>query len=125
MPRNGSGAPARRAQAALGTRAPMTIPERANQRWSLDFVSDSLADARRFRILTVVDDHTRECLGLVADTSLSGKRVARELDTIIALRGRPASIHAFMDQKMPTCIWPKSMCPQFHSSCMDDLPPSI
>ena len=77
---------------ALGTRAPMTIPERANQRWSLDFVSDSLADARRFRILTVVDDHTRECLGLVADTSLSGKRVARELDTIIALRGRPASI---------------------------------
>jgi putative transposase len=77
---------------ALGTRAPMTIPERANQSWSLDFVSDSLADARRFRILTVVDDHTRECLGLVADTSLSGKRVARELDTIIALRGRPASI---------------------------------
>ena len=77
---------------ALGTRAPMTIPERANQRWSLDFVSDSLADARRFRILAVVDDHTRECLGLVADTSLSGKRVARELDTIIALRGRPSSI---------------------------------
>jgi putative transposase len=77
---------------ALGTRAPMTIPERANQRWSLDFVSDSLADARRLRILAVVDDHTRECLGLVADTSLSGRRVVRELDTIIALRGRPASI---------------------------------
>jgi putative transposase len=77
---------------ALGTRAPMTIPERANQRWSLDFVSDSLVDSRRFRILTVVDDHTRECLGLVADTSLSGKRVARELDTIIAMRGLPASI---------------------------------
>jgi len=77
---------------ALGTRAPMTIPERANQRWSLDFVSDMLVDSRRFRILTIVDDHTRECLGLVADTSLSGLRVTRELDAIIAVRGRPMSI---------------------------------
>ncbi len=50
-----------------------------NQRWSLDFVSDQLTDGRRFRVLTVVDDCTRECLALVADTSLSGARVAREL----------------------------------------------
>ena len=59
---------------ALGTRAPMLIPEAPNQRWSLDFVSDALADSRRFRILTVVDDHTRECLALVADTSLAVMR---------------------------------------------------
>ena len=74
---------------ALGTRAPMLLPAGPNQRWSLDFVSDALNDGRRFRILCVVDDFTRECLGLVADTSLSGLRVARELDTIIAQRGKP------------------------------------
>jgi len=69
---------------ALGTRAPMTIPQGPNQRWSLDFASDTLSDGRRFRILAAVDDFTRECLCLVADTSLSGVRVARELDAIIA-----------------------------------------
>ena len=72
---------------ALGTRAPMTLPQGPNQRWSLDFVADTLTDGRRFRILVVVDDFTRECLCLVADTSLSGKRVARELTAIIARRG--------------------------------------
>lgn len=74
---------------ALGTRAPMVLPQGPNQRWSLDFLSDAMTDGRRFRILAVVDDFTRECLCLVADTSLSGSRVARELDAIIALRGRP------------------------------------
>jgi putative transposase len=77
---------------ALGTRAPMTLPQGANQRWSLDFVSDVLADARRFRVLVIVDDFTRECLALVVDTSISGRRVARELDTIIAARKRPLMI---------------------------------
>ena len=77
---------------ALGTRAPLAIPQGANQRWSLDFVSDAFTDSRRFRILAVVDDFTRECLCLVADTSLPGVRVARELDAIVAVRGRPASI---------------------------------
>ena len=69
---------------ALGTRAPLAIPQGANQRWSLDFLSDALTDGRRFRILAVVDDFTRECLALVADTSLPGLRVVRELDVIIA-----------------------------------------
>lgn len=55
---------------ALGTRAPMALPEGPNQRWSLDFVSDSLMCGRRFRILCVVDDFTSECLALVPDTSL-------------------------------------------------------
>ena len=77
---------------ALGTRAPMAIPQGPNQRWSMDFVSDVLADGRRFRVLAVVDDHTRECLALVADTSLSGARVVRELDAIIAARGRPLTM---------------------------------
>lgn len=77
---------------ALGTRRPMVLPNAANRRWSLDFVSDAFTDGRRFRVLAVVDDYTRECLALVADTSLSGRRVARELDGIIARRGRPQTI---------------------------------
>ena len=77
---------------ALGERRPMEAPVAANQRWSLDFVSDQMTDGRRFRILTVVDDCTRECLALVADTSLSGRRVARELDAIIAWRGAPGTM---------------------------------
>lgn len=77
---------------ALGTRAPMTIPQGPNQRWSLDFVSDALTDSRRFRILAIVDDFTRECLCLVADTSLPGGRVVRELDLLVARRGRPLTI---------------------------------
>lgn len=77
---------------ALGTRAPLTLPQGPNQRWSLDFVSDTLTDSRRFRILAVVDDFTRECIALVADTSLSGARVGRELDAVIARRGRPTMI---------------------------------
>jgi putative transposase len=75
---------------ALGTRAPLAIPQGPNQRWSLDFLSDAFAEGRRFRILAVVDDFTRECLALIADTSLPGLRVVRELETIIAERGRPA-----------------------------------
>ena len=77
---------------AMGTRRPIETPLVANQRWSLDFVSDQMTDGRRFRILTVIDNCTRECLALVADTSLSGRRVARELDAIIRQRGRPDTI---------------------------------
>ena len=78
---------------ALGTRSPIALPEAANQRWSLDFVSDALSSGRRFRVLAVVDDFTRECLGLAVDTSLSGLRVGRELDRIAERRGgRPTMI---------------------------------
>src|SRR5258708_38741482 len=70
----------------------MAIPQGPNQRWSLDFLSDTLADGRRFRILAIVDDFTRKCLVLVADTSLPGLRVARELDALIAMRSHPAMI---------------------------------
>lgn len=77
---------------ALGPRMPMAAALMANARWSLDFVHDQMTDGRRFRILGIVDDCTRECLGLIADTSIGGARVARELDCIIAWRGKPGSI---------------------------------
>ena len=54
---------------ALGTRAPMALPLARTERWSLDFVSDALVCGRRVRVLAVIDDYTRECLSLVADTS--------------------------------------------------------
>lgn len=77
---------------ALGTRAPMTVPQGADQRWSLDFVADALADGRRFRVLCVVDDFTREALATVVDTSISGARVVRELERLVAERRLPAMI---------------------------------
>ena len=77
---------------AIGTRAPMAIPQGMNQRWSIDFVADVLSDGRRFHILAVVDDFTRENLALVVDTSLSGVRVARELDRIVRERAAPCMI---------------------------------
>ena len=77
---------------ALGTRRPMVLPSQPNERWSLDFVSDAFTDGRRFRVLAIVDDYSRECLALVADTSLSGRRVTRELSAIMAQRGRPKTV---------------------------------
>ena len=73
---------------AIGTRAPILIEARANARWSLDFVHDQFACGRRFRVLNVVDDVTRECLAAIPDTSISGRRVARELTALIERRGR-------------------------------------
>ena len=55
-------------------------------------MSDAFFDGRRFRILAVVDDFSRECLALLADTSISSARVAREFDRIIPWRGRPQTI---------------------------------
>lgn len=77
---------------ARGTRAPMLVPQLPNERWSLDFVADQFIDGRRMRILVVVDDCSRECLALVPDTSISGIRVARELDRLVADRGKPKMI---------------------------------
>jgi putative transposase len=77
---------------ATGTRAPMAVPQGPNQRWSLDFVADALFWGRRFRVLAVVDDFTREALALIVDTSIGGARVVRELEALIARRGRPTTI---------------------------------
>ena len=86
---------------ALGTRRPMLVPKRPNERWSLDFVSDAFTDGRRFRVLAIVDDLSRECLALVADTSLSGLRVTRELTAIMARRGRPKTIVSELPMDAP------------------------
>ena len=77
---------------AVGTRAPAPVLAFPNQRWSLDFVHDQMASGRRFRVLNVVDDVTRECLAAVPDTSISGRRVVRELTELIARRGKPGMI---------------------------------
>ena len=77
---------------AVGARAPAPVLALPNQRWSLDFVHDQMATGRRFRILNIVDDVTRECLRAVLDTSISGKRVVRELGELVAERGAPRMI---------------------------------
>jgi transposase InsO family protein len=77
---------------AIGTGAPILIEARANARWSLDFVHDQFDCGGRFRVLNVVDDVTRECLAAIPDTSISGRRVVRELTALIERRGRPGMI---------------------------------
>ncbi|WP_145923318.1 IS3-like element ISSpma3 family transposase [Sphingopyxis macrogoltabida] len=77
---------------AIGARAPAPVLALPNQRWSLDFVHDQMASGRRFRVLNIVDDVTRECLRAVPDTSISGRRVVRELSDLIEERGRPGMI---------------------------------
>jgi putative transposase len=77
---------------AAGTRAPLLVDERPNMRWSVDFVHDQFGSGRRFRILNVIDDVTKECLAAIPDTSISGRRVARELTDLISRRGKPGLI---------------------------------
>lgn len=78
----------RRQRAASG-RLPLSAPTRATQGWSMDFMSDALASGRRFRVLTVVDDYTREALAIEVDTSLPGERVKRVLEKLTESRGQP------------------------------------
>ena len=73
---------------AVGARAPILVEAKANARWSLDFVHDQFACGRRFRILNVVDDATRECSAAIPDTSISGRRVARERTTLVSTARR-------------------------------------
>ena len=78
---------------ARGSRTPMPQAVKPGERWSLDFLSDTFGASRRFRILAVNDDCCRENLCLVADTSISGARVARELDALVRTYGKPACIY--------------------------------
>src|SRR5258708_17723157 len=89
---------------ALGTRAPMTLPNAINQRWSLDFVSDALSDGRRSRILCIVDELTRECLVTVVDTSLGGVRVVRELEQLGFERSTPRVIVSDNGTELTSCV---------------------
>ena len=60
-------------------RLPMPVPNAVNERWSMDFISDQLANGRRIRVLNIVDDFSRECVLQIVDFSISGQRLAREL----------------------------------------------
>ena len=82
----------RRRKRVAVPRTPLATPLAANERWSMDFVSDALADGRKFRSLTLVDDFTRECPVIEVDVSLSGARVAEVLDRVVARRGLPRGI---------------------------------
>ena len=77
---------------ARGRRTPIPLPLRPNQRWSPDFLSDTFGASGKFRIRAVNDDCCRETLGLIADTGISGARVARELTALIRIYGKPACI---------------------------------
>jgi putative transposase len=78
---------------AAGLRVPpQPAPTRPNERWSMDFMTDALCSGRRFRLLVVLDDRTRECLAIEVDTSLPGERVVAVLERLVAERGTPAVI---------------------------------
>jgi putative transposase len=102
---------------AVGTRAPILVEARPNARWSLDFVHDQFANGRRFRILNIVDDVTKECLGAIPETSISGRRVARELTAIVEQRGKPGIIVSDHDTEF-TCnamlAWSKDTVIEWH-----------
>jgi len=82
----------RRKRAALRRRVILVPAQKMNERWSMDFVGDSLADGRTFRTLNIVDDYTREAVAIVVDQSLPGERVVRELDEVVVERGAPGMI---------------------------------
>lgn len=82
----------RRRKRVAPARERLTPPTQRNEQWSIDFVSDALADGRRFRALTVVDAYTRECPAIEVDTSLPGGRVVRVLEQLVRDRGRPHRI---------------------------------
>jgi putative transposase len=73
-------------------RMPMFVPNRPNVRWSMDFVSDQLANGRRFRVLNVIDDFTREMVGQLTAFSISGRQVGRFLSELIETRGKPGQV---------------------------------
>lgn len=83
---------AKRSKRASHVRVPLPAPARPNQRWSMDFVSDRFCDGRWFRILTVVDQYTRECLCTYADPTQTGETVVEQMRRLVKLRGTPESI---------------------------------
>lgn len=87
--------------------------ERANQRWAMDFVSDTLAHGRPFRVLTIIDEYTRECLRIEADTSLPGMRVIRVLEQLADTRGLPEEIHVDHGPEF-VCRSVRSWCEKHH-----------
>jgi putative transposase len=82
----------RRRKGAAGARIVIPFPQRTNERWSMDFVTDSIITGRRFRALAIVDDYSRECPAIEVDTSLGGRRVVGVLEKLAEIRGLPEVI---------------------------------
>ena len=82
----------RRRKGSAGVRVILPVPQRINERWSMDFVTDSIVTGRRFRSLTIVDDFSRECPAIEVDTSLGGRRVVAVLERLAETRGLPEVI---------------------------------
>ena len=82
----------RRRKGATGIRVVMIPPEKRNERWSMDFVTDSIVNGRHFRALVIVDDYSRECPAIEVDTSLGGRRVVSVLEKLAESRGLPEVI---------------------------------
>lgn len=81
-----------RKQAARASRMPRLVATKPNRAWSMDFMSDTFADGRCFRLLNIIDDCTRESLVMLVSVSIPGRRVVRELERLAATRGLPRSI---------------------------------
>ena len=82
----------KRKKMAAQTRIVLPAPTRPNERWSMDFVTDSIVTGRRFRALVIVDDYSRECPAIEVDTSLGGIRVVYVLERLAETRGLPQVI---------------------------------
>lgn len=97
---------------------PLMVPSAPNQVWSIDFMSDSLTDGRKFRLLNVIDDFNRESLAVEVDTSLPSLRVIRVLDRLLTTRGKPANIRCdngpeFISHKLEQWCTEKKITLQF------------
>lgn len=88
----GLGVRRRRRKRVAVPRVPTVSATGPNERWAMDFMRDTLRGARAFRLLTVIDTYTRECLAIEVDSSLGGERVTAVLDRLVAARGKPRSI---------------------------------
>ena len=82
----------KRVRRAASERVPLTVASRVNEVWSMDFVSDSLANGRRIKCLTVADDFTHECVDIAVDYGISGQYVTRLLDRAAIFRGYPEAV---------------------------------
>jgi putative transposase len=82
----------RRRKKLIRPRVPMPVPNAPNERWSMDFVHGQLADGRRFRVLCIVDDYSRVCVGQLIDLSISGARMVRFLRQLAQTRGLPKTL---------------------------------
>ena len=82
----------RRRKGAAGARMTLPLPQRAKERWSMDFVTDSIVTGRRFRALTIIDNYSRECPAIEVDTSMGGRRVVGVLEKLAETRGLPEAI---------------------------------